>query len=317
MVNIEENLIQTNALIEQHIHGGFGIDFLKDNCDKIVEFAQKITRYGVAAFYPTLATADIETLKKQITQIKLAKSKLPDDAADILGIHLEACFLNPEKKGIHDETQLMLPTIENYKKLEDEFISIVTLAPELDEQYELCNYLKSKGVKVSAGHCLATDLSAVNQVTHLFNAMGDCNHKTLTTSIAAMADENLDVEVIADLKHVLPEVLKVLFKTKPHNKIILISDALPIANSEIESMEFCNKKIYLKDGRAVDDNETMAGSVMFVKDIIKQLVETRMLGFMTAVTMASLNINPNKLGTIYWDEDFNIKHMILKEKQIF
>ena len=311
MNNSIDNLKETNALIEQHIHGGFGIDFAKCNAREYLEFSKKIIQYGVCAFFPTLATDTVENLKRQIEEIKSAIKLQESEAepmAKILGIHLEACFINPAKKGIHDENQLLKPSIENYSKLEDEAIKIVTLAPELDENNELCKYLKSKGVRVSAGHCLATDLSHVDQVTHLYNAMGNFSHREPSTAVSALAKDEIAAELIADFKHVQKDVLKITFRTKPLSKIILISDALPITHSEKESMEFCNKTVFMKNGKAVDEKGTIAGSTTFVADIIKGLVQEKLVDLETAVSMASSNISyvSKQDSKIYWDENYNV-----------
>ncbi len=299
----QTTLTKTKALIEQHIHGGFGVDFAACDEDGIIYFAKRIKEFGVCEFYPTLATDTVDNLKRQITIIKKAKDKIPANYAKLQGIHLEACFLNPEKRGIHNEKQLLCPNIENFKLLEDEIIKIVTIAPELDENFELCNYLKSKSITVSAGHCLATDLSAVNQVTHLYNAMGEFSHKKQSTAVSALMNENLTAELIADMKHVQKDVLKLTFKLKPPSKIRLISDALPITHSDLSEMEFCSKRIFLKDGLAVDKYGTMAGSTMFVSDIIKLLVQNHILDLETAVSMAT---NERIEEYIYWDKDCNI-----------
>ena len=311
MNNSIDNLKETNALIEQHIHGGFGIDFAKCNAREYLEFSKKIIKYGVCAFFPTLATDTVDNLKRQIEEIKSAIKLQESEAepmAKILGIHLEACFINPAKKGIHDENQLLKPSIENYSKLEDEAIKIVTLAPELDENNELCKYLKSKGVRVSAGHCLATDLSHVDQVTHLYNAMGSFSHREPSTAVSALAKDEIAAELIADFKHVQKDVLKITFRTKPLSKIILISDALPITHSEKESMEFCNKTVFMKNGKAVDEKGTIAGSTTFVADIIKGLVQEKLVDLETAVSMASSNISyvSKQNSKIYWDENYNV-----------
>lgn len=306
-----DNLIETKALIEQHIHGGFGIDFANCSCDDFLEFAKKILKHGVCGFFPTLATDTLENLQVQIKEIKHAmqlQENLSQPMAKILGIHLEACFINPLKKGIHDENQLIKPTIENYKLLEDDVIKIVTLAPELDDDNLLCKYLKSKGVRVSAGHCLGCDLSCVDQVTHLYNAMGNFSHRDKSTVVSALVNDDIYTELIADMVHVQKDVLKITFRTKPLSKIILISDALPIAHSNKESMDFCGKKVFLKNGKAVDAKGTMAGCTSFVSDIIKGLVSENMLDLRTAVLMASDNINyiPEIKSQIYWDKNLNI-----------
>lgn len=297
---------KTKPLVEQHIHGGFGIDFAVTDTDGIIDFAKKITDYGVGGFYPTLATDSVENLQRQIKYIKEAMRLQKEDSiegAKLMGVNLEACFLNPLKKGIHNEEQLLPLTVENYQLLEDEVIKIVTIAPELDDDGKLCRYLKSKGVNVSAGHCLGTDLSNVDQVTHMYNAMGEFSHKNPSTVVSALSDSNLPIELIADLCHVQRAVVEMTFKLKPHNKIILISDALPIAHSNLESMTFCSKTVYLNDGKAVDEKGTMAGSTMFVYDIIKQLVKENILDFETAVKMANFD---EVDGEIFWDENLNI-----------
>src|SRR5574344_445628 len=310
-----DNLKETKALIEQHLHGGFGIDFAKCDTDDYILFSKNIIRYGVCGFFPTLATDTVENLKLQIEKIKKAMdfqnnasdSEIP--MAKILGVHLEACFLNPEKKGIHDTSQLLTPSVENYQQLEDDIIKIVTLAPELDKNYELCKYLKTNGVRVSAGHCLGANLSCVDQVTPLYNAMGEFSHRGASTAVSALSDDRIYTELIADGKHVQDDVLKITFRTKPTDKVILISDALPIAHSKNDSMEFCSKTVYLKDGRAVDEKGTMAGSTSFVADIIKRLVKNSFLDLQTAVDMASVNLPhvQDYSSLVYWDNDCNIR----------
>ena len=306
-----DNLIETNALIEQHLHGGFGIDFSLCTAADFIDFSKKILKFGVCAFFPTLVTDTQEHIKTQLYEIEKAiqfQKSSDEPMAKIMGAHLEACFLNPEKKGIHNEAQFLKPTVENFKKIENPVIRIVTLAPELDEGFELCKYLKSKNIRVSAGHCTGYDLSEVEQVTHLYNAMGTFSHKEKSTAVSALADDRIYTELIADGRHVQDDVLKITFRTKPLNKIILISDALPITHSNKESMVFCSKNVFLKDGKAVDANGTMAGSTTFVSDIIKRLVKNNILNLHTAAAMASDNLvyiqKPD--AKIYWDKDCSV-----------
>ena len=178
---------------------------------------------------------------QKILQMKI---KIIKEAAKkchrIVGIHLEGIFINPEKKGIHNPEHFMGLTVENYKLIEDDFIKIVTLAPELDEG--LIEYLQSKGVKVQAGHC--TGWGKVDGVTHIFNAMSEINHRKTSTSLSALIDENAYVEIIADGVHISDEALKLVFNSKPADKIILVSDALPITKSNLKETYFADSKIY-------------------------------------------------------------------------
>ncbi len=300
----------TGGLIDQHIHGAFGVDFSNCSPDEIIAVAKKLPEHGTTMFFPTLATDSITNLKKQISSIKIAKEKQPKNSAQIVGIHLEGPFLNPEKKGIHDKNSILKPSVEDYKLLEDEIIKIVTIAPELDENNELCRYLSSKGIKVSAGHTLTTDLSSVNQVTHLFNAMGTIDHKKSSTATVALTNDDVYTEVIADSIHINDEVLKLIFKTKEIDKVLLISDALPIAHSDLNEMVFCNEKIYLKDNKATNNQGTIAGSSSLLNDIVKNLVRKNIISFEKSIQMCSSNQEKyHQLKNNYnliWDENLNI-----------
>lgn len=250
-------------ILEQHIHGAFGVDFNTATVDEVLYVADKLAERGIVAFFPTLVTDSIENLKQQISVIKEAGRK----CKRIVGIHLEGVFINSRKKGIHNSDCFLPLTVENYKLIEDDFIKIVTLAPELDEG--LIGYLKEKGIKVQAGHCVGW--GDVDGVTHLFNAMKGINHRESSTALSALVDENVYVEVIADGVHLSDDILKLVFKTKAKNKIILVSDALPITNSEKKECVFAGSKIFYDGKQAVSAEGTIAGSTMLLDKIIERL----------------------------------------------
>ena len=300
-----EKVKKSKLIIEQHFHGAYGIDFANCSVEEVLDLSEKLLYHGIGGFFATLATDTIENINRQIRILKEASKKQQNKSSKILGVHLEGLFLNPEKKGIHDETQFLELNIVNFKKIEDDFIKIVTLAPELDKNFELINYLKSKNIKVQAGHCIGADLSKCDGVTHLFNAMSPITHKNLSTSLSALINDNLYTEVIADGTHLTDDILKLVFKTKPKDKIILISDCLPITNSEKTQMEFCNKTIFYDGKKATDKNNTLAGSTKLLDNIIKRLLD---MGFdiidLIDNTHKYHNIELN--GNILWNENNEI-----------
>ena len=187
----------------------------------------------------------------------------------ILGIHLEGIFLNPEKKGIHNSEYFLSLTLDNSKLIEDDFIKIVTLAPELDKG--LIPYLQNKGIKIQAGHCTGDDLSEVNGTTHTFNAMSGISHRNGSTALSALINDNIYTEIIADGIHVSDDTLKLLFKSKPNNKIILVSDALPITESNQNEMIFADSKIYYDGEKATSSDGTIAGSTLLLNKVVERL----------------------------------------------
>ena len=250
-------------ILEQHIHGAFGVDFNNCSVEELLKVADKLYERGIGAFFPTLVTDTITNINRQVAIIKEASRH----THRILGVHLEGIFINPEKKGIHNPEHFMSLTVENYKLIEDDIIKIVTLAPELDEG--LIEYLHSKGVKVQAGHCIGW--GNVNGVTHTLNAMAGISHRGSSTALSALVNDDIYAEIIADGIHVSDEALKLFFKSKPDNKVILVSDALPITHSEIRETFFADSKIYYDGNRATSDDGTIAGSTMLLDEIITRL----------------------------------------------
>ena len=324
-----ENFHKSKLLVEQHFHGAYGVDFSNCEVDEILLLAKKLLTHGIGGFYPTLVTDSVENIKRQIERIKTARAKQTDEMAKILGIHLEGIFINPDKKGIHDEKLFLTPCIENYKLIEDDFIKIVTLAPELDEDGELSRYLTLKGVKVQAGHCIGGDLSKCSGVTHLFNAMAGINHRKKSTALSALIDDKIYTEIIADGIHLSDDVLELVFKSKPEDKIILVSDSLPFAGIDpspqpspargegesptvlgVLEMVFAGEKIYFDGEKATSKAGTIAGSTAILNEIVQRLAEKSPKNFNKYVKMASDNLyeyhNINLDGCIYWDNNFDI-----------
>lgn len=292
--------MKTKLLIEQHFHGCFGIDFNTASPDDVLFLSKEILKYGIGGIFPTIVTDSVENTKRAISVIKEASNRQTPDMAKILGIHLEGIFLNPEKKGIHNPEHFLKPTVENFKLIEDDFIKIVTLAPELDEG--LIEYLNQKGIKVQAGHCTGGNLTGCTGVTHLFNAMSGITHRGSSTALSALIND-VYTEIIADGIHVSDDALKLVFKTK--DKVILISDCLPCTKSDIKEFTFADEKVYYDGTKATSKEGTIAGSTALLPDIIKRLAKQNLFN------PEYIN-NPYKYhnidldGFVEWDEEWNI-----------
>ena len=90
-----------------------------------------------------------------------------------------------------------------------------------------------------------------------------------------MINDNIYTEIIADGVHVSDEALKLVFKTKPQDKIILISDSLPITKSNLTEMLFADEKVYYDGIKATSKEGTLAGSTALLPDVIKRLAVDR------------------------------------------
>ena len=231
---------------------------------------------------------------------------LTKDCAEILGIHLEGIFINVEKKGIHNYEHFLPLTQENFEQLEDDFIKIVTLAPELDEG--LLDYLITKDIKIQAGHCVGSNLDDCSGVTHLFNAMKGISHRGSSTALSALIQDRLYTEIIADGVHLSDDIIKLIFKSKPVNRIILISDALPITYSSKKAAVFADEKIYYDGIKATSANGTIAGSTTLLDKIVKILAKKDLFTVQLINNVYDYH-NIELDGEIEWDENFNIVHI--------
>lgn len=290
--------MKTPLIVEQHFHGAYGVNFNTAAPSEMIELATKLKKIGIGGFFPTLVTDSIENIKRQINAIKQAASS----CESILGIHLEGIFLNKEKCGIHNIEHFLDLTVDNYRKIEDDFIKIVTLAPELDKG--LIGYLKEKGVKVQAGHCVGYD-KRVDGVTHVFNAMKGISHRGESTALSALVDDGVYTEVICDGVHVSDDALKLLFKSKPIDKVILISDALPITYSSQKDAIFADSKIHYDGERATSPSGTIAGSTKLLPEIIKILGEKGLFNPKFIENVYEYH-NIEFKGSIEWNDDFDI-----------
>ena len=211
--------------------------------------------------------------------------------------------MNPEKRGIHNQEHFLELTVDNFKRIEDDFIKILTLAPELDKG--LIDYLKNKDIKLQAGHCIGWNEHIVG-ATHMFNAMKGVVHRGSSTALSAMINNNVYCEIIADGVHVSDEAVQLLFKVKPDNKIILVSDALPITYSDLKEVVFADSKIYYDGKSATSADGTIAGSTKLLPEIIK-LLGAKALFKPKFIENVYDYHKIEKKGEITWDDDFNIE----------
>lgn len=301
----------SDGLVEQHIHGAFGYDFMNCSVEDILTVSELLSSCGVTAFFPTIMTDDLNVIRERIQVVKKAIQQQKKESAQIIGVHLEGPFINPDKSGIHEKKYILPLDVELFNQIDDEVIKIVTVASELDMNNNFIDYLKSRNIKISVGHSVATDLSNANQVTHLYNAMGSFSHRGKSTVVSALMNSEIFVEIIADSMHVSDDVLKITFKQKPIEKVLLISDALPLAHSDLKEKVFAGETIYNNNGKLINIDGVFAGSSMLLCDVVKNVVDKKLLEIEDALICASSNQlkyhNISSNLKVYWSSKNTIE----------
>ena len=326
------------GLVDIHIHGYLG----EDTCDAIPEGIKKmaygVAQNGVTSFLPTtmtVAKAEIEAALNAVRSLK--EESKTWDGAEIIGVHAEGPFINPSKKGAQAEENILTPDADFILENAD-IITSVTLAPEMDKDHACIKKLAADGrVLVSMGHTDATFDEAmkaakdgVNHATHLFNAMSALAHRNPGVVGAALASDNVSVEVIADTFHINPGLYTIIAKAKG-DKMVLITDCTRAGGMPDGEYTLGGQPIFLKgiECRLVDG--TIAGSVLKLNNAVKNVLAHTTLSVNEVFKMASLNPATaigaaGRIGSleegkdadiIIVDSDINVQRTIKKGRTIY
>ena len=318
----------TPGLIDTHIHGigGFG----PDDCDpqSALKMSEMLVRFGVTGFLPTLYAGRPEKME---TESRFAVRAIGQETgARILGINLEGPFLNPVKCGAQDPKALMKPDTAVFSSLVEScegHAKAMTIAPELPGMERIVPVAKEKGVVLLMGHTNATYEQAVcamelgiHHATHTFNAMSDLNHKNPGVAGAAVFHDEMYCELIADGVHVHKDLVAFTVKTKPADRVVLITDSLKPTSLGPGRYVANGDPIVLGEKGAFvmeKDSSTLCGSALTLNAAVRN-VAAWTGDIARAVRMASENpaavygfrdlgvITKGKLADIsVFDEDFN------------
>lgn len=293
-----ENKFVVPGFIDIHVHGGGGADIMDGTKTAIKKVAETHCRCGTTSFLPTTMTMNndkITSSLKNINKVYLEGT----GSAEILGIHLEGPYINPEKKGAQKEIDISKPSISEFQKFNEasgNLIKMITIAPETTGAIGFIDQLSGYKIIVSIGHSDATYeqvMKSINaglsHVTHIFNAMRGLHHREPGVVGAALSSSELSIELIADGIHVHPKVMEILIKLKGAEKIILITDAMRAAGKPDGKYDLGGQEVIVKNGQAKLKNGTIAGSVLTMDKAIRNLVETVGISLIEAIQMATIS----------------------------
>jgi N-acetylglucosamine-6-phosphate deacetylase len=283
------------GFIDVQVNGGGGA-LLNDNptVNTVRRIAESHRKFGTTGMLPTVITDAPEILSKAIAAVKAARA---ENIPGVLGIHIEGPFLDKERKGAHEARFIREMTEADVAQIANADCGsiMLTLAPNRVAP-NLITSLAGKGVLVSLGHSEANVAevtialaSGARAFTHLFNAMSQLNGREPGMVGAALSDPNSFCGLIADGFHVHDAAMKVALAAKPHNRIMLITDAMPTAAGGPNSFELQGRKIHLKNGKLQLDDNTLAGSNLTVDEAVRFCVKKLNVGLEDALRMASLN----------------------------
>ena len=121
------------GFVDAHIHAFRGHDTMQGE-DAIRQMARELYQEGVAAFLPTTMSASVEDTRRVIAAVRRVMDTPEQRAARVLGAHMEAPFLSPEKAGAQRKEFFLHPNWESFLDLtggDIQAVRVITMAPEL------------------------------------------------------------------------------------------------------------------------------------------------------------------------------------------
>lgn len=293
------------GFIDGHIHGAAGADTMDATQESLHNMADWLPNEGTTTFLATTITQDNEAIEAALEQIHLFTNQAGE--AELIGVHLEGPFVNPVKAGAQPLAHIRKPDTElfrKWQKLSGDKIKVVTLAPECDEDYELTQLLASEQITASAGH---TDSSfqqikdaaeqGISQLTHLCNQMNGIHHRDVGAVGAGFLLPTLRSELIADGIHVAPEMLRLIYQNVGAERLILITDSLRGKGLEDGTYDLGGQAVTVKEGKALLPDGTLAGSMLQMKDAVRNMAAFADVSVADIVMMTAEN--PAKQYGIY------------------
>jgi N-acetylglucosamine-6-phosphate deacetylase len=280
------------GFVDVQVNGGGGILLNDQPTDMGVRLMIEAHRKGgTTGCLPTLITDRTDGME-HLAATAPALMQIPG----VLGFHLEGPALNKARKGIHLESEIRMPNAKDLAALASVGTcgrSMVTLAPECVPS-TLISDLIGAGLRVSAGHSEATATQikhaadrGITGVTHLFNAMSQLTAREPGVVGAALHDERLFAGIICDGFHVDPSCLRIAVRCKGRDRLMLVTDAMPLVGTDRREFLLQGRRITLEAGRLTGPDGTLAGAHLTMIEAIRNAVTMLGIELADALTMAS------------------------------
>ena len=282
------------GFVDLQVNGSFGVDVASE-AGRVPELSRKLLATGTTSYLPTLISSPLVLYREALPILSDLACEGALDGAEVLGVHLEGPFIDAEKKGAHPADHVV-PTDLN---LLDELLDLgpvrmLTLAPELEGAAELAKTAAGRGVVVCAGHSNATFELAykvfegeVAGVTHLFNGMSPLHHREPGLPGAAFAHPRVACGIIADGRHVHPEMVALAFRTLGPDRLFLVTDAIAATDMGPGEYPLATRRVYLEEDVPKLEDGTLAGSVLAMNEAFRNVLAFTGCTVPEAVRMAA------------------------------
>lgn len=297
--------IRVPGFFDLQVNGFAGRDFLSPELTTVdVErIARAVLRTGTTRFLPTIITAGLDDMCRQLEAIARAMKESPLVAQMCPGIHVEGPFIHPEDgpRGAHPREHVRPPNPRDFDRLAEAAegrIRLLTLAADQPGSAETIAHVAGRGVLVSIGHHRA-DQAAIDAAvaagarmcTHLGNGLDATVHRLDNPIWRQLGDDRLWASFIADNQHLPGPTLRCMLRAKTVARSILVTDAMAAAGMPPGRYRLGSAEVERTPaGRVVlPGTPYLAGSAADMPTCITHAIVDGGVTLDEALTMASMN----------------------------
>lgn len=284
------------GLVDTHIHGFMNHDVMDNDAEGIKAMSEGLLSCGVTSFLPTTLTSSKERLRDVAETVGKVKDEVT--GAKIQGIYFEGPFFTEEHKGAQNPIYFGDPDIDTFHEWQEAsggIIKKIALAPEREGVNEFVSQVTEEGVVVALGHSNGTLQEAQTAVeagasvfVHAFNGMRGLNHREPGMVGALLSLKEVFSELICDGHHVHPQAAEILIEKAGHDHVALITDCMMAGGMPDGDYILGEFPVVVKDGTARMETGNLAGSILKLKEAVKNVVDWGIATPQEAVMMASL-----------------------------
>lgn len=263
--------------IDIHVHGTMGGNAMDSDASFFDVMGENLAKNGTTSYLMTTMTESLERIKSALSHVKDYKY---NGGAEMLGIHLEGPFISEKYKGAQNSDYILAPDaalLDTFVTLADGNIKVVTYAPEHDVDFKFLDALKSHCIIPSIGHSDATyqllvemeDRTALH-LTHFYNGMRGLHHREAGVVGFGMMNSPY-VELICDGIHVSRDMIRLTYETIGAERLMIITDAMHAQGLDDGIYTFGGQEVELKSGEARLLSGSLAGSVVTMRESVKNM----------------------------------------------
>ena len=285
------------GLVDTHIHGYKSHDVMDNDFEGIKVISEGLLSCGVTSWLPTTLTSSAELLNDVCETIGNHYQEVT--GAKIRGIFLEGPFFTEKYKGAQNPKYMSDPSVDKLAKwheLSQGLVNKIAIAPERQGVKEFIEFAKSKGVYTALAHSDATYEEAAaaveagaNIFVHIYNGMSGLHHRNPGMVGAALSLDKVFAEMICDGHHVHPAAARVVTRARGPKETVLITDCMRAGGMGEGQSRLGEFEVVVKDGTArLKDTGNLAGSILELKQGVKNVVDWGLVSPAEALRMASL-----------------------------